>query len=183
MVHSDHGRVSLSCCIRRDQLDKLRRQRRCSSAGEAVLAHIQDHCRGARQALLGARREMSWLSAGPIHTGVRSAFWEGVFLVGNAAGEAHPVVAEGISMAMQSSWLLSQYLLSGRGPEYAAAWQRHFAPRIQAAALLAHWAMQPAAVAALLPVLHTFPSLLTVAARWSGKTHQLVTAKGSLCAT
>ena len=28
MVHSDHGRVSLSCCVRRDQLDACRRVQR-----------------------------------------------------------------------------------------------------------------------------------------------------------
>jgi flavin-dependent dehydrogenase len=36
------------------------------------------------------------------------------FLIGNIAGEAHPIVAEGISMAMQSGWLLARLLL-GRG--------------------------------------------------------------------
>ncbi len=30
----------------------------------------------------------------------------GVYPLGNLAGEAHPVIAEGISMAMQSAWLL-----------------------------------------------------------------------------
>jgi flavin-dependent dehydrogenase len=181
MVHSDHGCVSLSCCIRRDQLKSARRAAGPVMAGEAVLAHIKHACRAAREALAGARLEDGWLSAGPIRPGIRRCGFDRVFLVGNAAGEAHPVVAEGIGMAMQSAWLLCQCLiaapdnaLSGQAVEavrgdYAAAWRRVVAPRIHAAALLAHWAMRPAAVACVLPLLRLFPGVLTAGARFSGK--------------
>jgi flavin-dependent dehydrogenase len=181
MVHSDHGRVSLSCCIRRDQLKIARRAAGPVRAGEAVLAHIQKSCRAAREALAGARLEDDWLSAGPIQPGVRRSGFDGIFLVGNAAGEAHPVVAEGIGMAMQSAWLLCQCLtsrsvdvlsdqvLDAVRRDYAVAWRRTLAPRIHAAALIAHWAMRPSAVACALPLLRLFPAVLTAGARFSGK--------------
>src|SRR6266705_2046428 len=41
MVVSDGGRVSLSCCIRRDALRQCRERYRSRSAAEAVLAHIE----------------------------------------------------------------------------------------------------------------------------------------------
>lgn len=62
--------------------------------------------------------------------------------MGNIAGEAHPVVAEGISMAMQSAWLLSQSLiqfnmkqnnnLNDAGKYYTQQWRKYFAHRIYA---------------------------------------------------
>jgi menaquinone-9 beta-reductase len=181
MVHSDHGRVSLSCCIRRDQLERARRSAGPVKAGRAVLAHILKSCRGAREALDGAKLENDWLSAGPIRPGIRRSGFDSTFLVGNAAGEAHPVVAEGIGMAMQSARLLCECLTVGPvdalSPKavdsarvhYAAAWRRTIAPRIRAAALIAHWAMRPAAVACAIPLLRMFPAVLTAGARFSGK--------------
>jgi flavin-dependent dehydrogenase len=181
MVHSDHGRVSLSCCIRRDQLERARRAAGPVKAGEAVLAHIKESCRGAREALAGARLEYDWLSTGPIRPGVRRCGFDGIFLVGNAAGEAHPVVAEGIGMAMQSAWLLckrltaapaevlSQQMLDAVREDYATARRQTLTPRIHAAALIAHWAMSPAAVECALPLLRLFPGVLSAGARLSGK--------------
>jgi len=181
MVHTDHGRLGLSCCIRRDQLARARREAGPVKAGEAVLAHITHFCRGAREALAGATLEDQWLSAGPIQPGIRRCGFDRIFLVGNAAGEAHPVVAEGIGMAMQSAWLLCDFLAAGTASGlsdetigvardgYSSAWRRTFGPRIHAAALIAHWAMRPAAVSCVLPLLRLFPSALTAGARLSGK--------------
>ena len=186
MVHTDGGRVSLSCCIRRDRLAKLRCPRDESEllgAGEALLDHILDSCRGVRDVLRGARRDGGWLAAGPLRPGIRVRPNGGLFAVGNAAGEAHPVVAEGISMAMQAAWLLAHRLIA-RGPrsrcwnsvgrEYARAWRRAFGPRLRAAAVYAHWAMRPAAVRAAMPLLRAFPSLLRWGARLSGKASRIV---------
>jgi flavin-dependent dehydrogenase len=181
MVHTDHGRVSLSCCIRRDRLESTRRAAGSAKAGEAVLAHIKGSCHAAREALAGARREHDWLSAGPIRPGIRRCGFDGVFLVGNAAGEAHPVVAEGIGMAMQSAWLFCEHLTANPGKvfsaqaldavrsNYTAAWRQTLAPRIRGASCIAHWAMSPAAVACALPLVSLFPAVLTLGARWSGK--------------
>jgi flavin-dependent dehydrogenase len=185
MVHTDRGRVSLSCCVRRDTLEACRRERRGLAAGEAVLVHIMRHCAGVSDALRFARIESPWLSAGPIRPGIRPRYRNGVFFVGNSAGEAHPIIAEGISMAMQSAWLLSQRLIqetqpgvisasaSKLGRLYAKDWRNAFAPRIRAAAMFAHLAMWPSAVRAL-PVIKRFPEILTWGARLSGKATQLV---------
>jgi flavin-dependent dehydrogenase len=174
MVHSDHARVSLSCCVRRDTLEQTRRLAPSVSAGEAVMAHILATCPAARPALRGAVVESGWRSAGPIQPGIRATHRDGVFFVGNAAGEAHPVVAEGISMAMQAGMSLANALLSTEDlrqarDAYAADWRRLFAWRIRAAAVIAQWAMRPAAVAVTLPLLGAFPRMLTEGARTSGK--------------
>ena len=70
MVHTDGGRVSLSCCIRRDQLERCRRQSPNLTAGAAVLAHVQSSCNAVAQALSTATLEGAWLSAGPLRTEV-----------------------------------------------------------------------------------------------------------------
>ncbi|HMJ49778.1 MAG TPA: hypothetical protein VK440_04325, partial [Burkholderiales bacterium] len=186
MVQTDNDRVSLSCCIRRDHLRGLRCRFPNLKAGDAVLKHIEDHCRGAREALARAQLENTWLAAGPIRPGIRKRYLGGIFLVGNAAGEAHPIVAEGISMAMQSAWMLSELLikcepqelrgmaLNTAGSQYSSAWDAAFTPRIRAAALFAHLAMRPASAAMLLPLLKLFPGILTCGAKLSGKEKQVV---------
>jgi flavin-dependent dehydrogenase len=186
LVHSDNDRVTLSCCIRRDALQEARQLYAGLPAGDAVLKHIDTACLGVRQALLCAKREGNWLSAGPIRPGIRKYYSEGIFFVGNIAAEAHPVVAEGISMAMQSAWLLAQILrahqneiLSNKnsadaGRDYAKQCRAHFANRIHAAAVFAQFAMRPWAVDMILPVLKRFPSILTVGAKLSGKAKQVV---------
>ncbi len=185
MVHSDGGRVSLSCCIRRDRLDECRRTAGKAKAGEAVFAHILESCQGVRAALAGARRDGPWLAAGPIRPGIRAACDRGIFAVGNAAGEAHPIVAEGISMAMQSAWLLCGLLLARADAGFSAAeldqiasayragWRRNFAPRLHAAAAFAHVAMRPAAAGAALALVKRVPSILTLGAYLSGKSQPL----------
>jgi 2-polyprenyl-6-methoxyphenol hydroxylase-like FAD-dependent oxidoreductase len=208
MVHTDSGRVSLSLCIRRDCLTRLRHAESTavttkepdsalgmipspiSPVGDVVLQYIMDCCAGVRHALAGATRKDGWLATGPIRPGVRLSGRQkiGLFSVGNAAGEAHPVVAEGISMALQAGWLLSQRLiawsLEGRRPgdlravsaSYIAAWQHCFAPRLHASAVVAHWAMHPGMVAASLPLLHCWPHLLSWGARLSGKATRVVSS-------
>ncbi len=185
MVHTDGGRVSLSCCIRRDYLGLCRRQQRQSSAAEAVCAHIQASCRGVAAALAGATRDGAWLAAGPIRPGIRAFRHDGIFAVGNAAGEAHPIVAEGISMAIQSASLLCERLAVCReatfredgivavARDYASDWRRNFARRIHAAACFAHLAMRPVAAAPVVALLNRAPGLLTLGARWCGKVQPL----------
>ena len=181
MVSTDGGRVSLSCCIRRDTLAQCRQTFPSLSAGEAVLAHIRAHCEGVREAVGRAELAGPVLSAGPIRPGIRQVHRAGVFRVGNAAGEAHPIIAEGISMAMQSAWLLSRRLIDNQdaiigscdthdiGAAYAKDWRDHFALRLRAAAVLAHVAMQPAGAALTASLVQRIPQLLTWGARVSGK--------------
>lgn len=189
LVHSDSGRVSFSCCIRRDALARCRAERPGYGAGEAVLAHGMAACRGLREALSGAARDGPWLAAGPIRPGIRARADAGIFAVGNAAGEAHPLVAEGISMAIQSSWLLCEVLaarkdfsaraLERQGREYQARWRRHLAMRVHAAALFAALTARPAGAALTMQVLERIPALLTLGARWSGKAHALAVKPAS----
>ncbi len=168
LVHSDAGRTSLSCCIRRDAMAKAR-ARHGGKAAEAVLAHIMETTRGVHEALYRARLEGEFLSTGPIHPGIRTRYADGVFFTGNIAGEAHPVIAEGISMAIQSSGLLARLLIEGRAQDYAGSWKRRFAPRIRAASIFAHLAMNDTGRLASRAVLAAVPRLLSLGARLSGK--------------
>jgi flavin-dependent dehydrogenase len=182
MVIADEQRLTLACCIRRDRLRAARAAAPGVAAGEAVEALLTRSCAGVAAALDGARRVGAWLAVGPIRPGVRPLWTEqGGFAVGNAAGEAHPILGEGISMAMQGAWLLCarleehrERLLAGREQDgvaraYARDWRRSFAARIRWAALFAHLALRPTAARALRPVLRRWPSLLTVAAIVGGK--------------
>jgi flavin-dependent dehydrogenase len=168
LVHEDGGRTSLSCCVRRDVLADIR-ARHPGRAGEAVLAHIMATTRGVREALTGAELVGNFLSTGPIHPGMRPLHKDGIFFTGNIAGEAHPIIAEGISMAIQASALLARLLIAQRGEDYARAWRWRFAPRIRAASLFAHLAMNGATRTAALGLLKAAPSLIGWGARLSGK--------------
>jgi flavin-dependent dehydrogenase len=183
MVVADQATTTLACCIRRDRLSELRGGAPGLSASEAVQAWLQRECAGVRQALLGASRDGPWLSTGPLDPGVRLDAADGIFRVGNAAGEAHPILGEGMSMALQSAALLCSHLLGHRGatavPDaavqaeleraYAASWRHQFAPRLRLAAAFAHLAMRPRSAAALMQLLRVWPRLLTQGARWGGK--------------
>lgn len=182
MVSSDAGRVSVTLCIRRDVLQAAREASGSTHAAEAAIAHVAASCRGVREVLADATLCDGWLAAGPIHPGIRTRYTPGLFRIGNCAGEAHPVVAEGLSMAMQSGWLAGALLvaadarhvppagLDAVGATYARDWQRLFAPRIRAAAVFAHLSMRPLTTDLLLPLLRHSPRLLTLGAKLSGKT-------------
>ncbi|TPI11974.1 NAD(P)/FAD-dependent oxidoreductase [Mesorhizobium sp. B4-1-3] len=185
MVLADHGRMSLSCCIRRDMLIRLRgglaRERDGHvSAAEAVEHHIVATCRGVREALEQARLDGPWLAAGPIRPGIRVGYAADVFRVGNAAGESHPIIAEGISMALQSGWLLAMELneaASGQrgrdaaGRRYEAAWKELFSTRVLAAEAIARIALGSGGAAMMRAVVRNFPRTLSLGARLSGKTN------------
>jgi len=181
MVIGDGGALTIACCIRRDRLRATRAAARGAPAGLAIEALLERSCRGVRRALEGAERIGAWLSAGPIRPGRRALWTErGGFAVGNAAGEAHPILGEGISMAMQGAFLLCARLEERRAEllagapqddvarRYARDWRRAFGTRIRWAALLAALAMRPGA-RALLPALRGCPMLLTGAAVVGGK--------------
>jgi flavin-dependent dehydrogenase len=186
IVHSDGGRISLSCCVRRDALARAR-DTHGGKAGEAVFRHIMASTAGARRALQGATVEGAILAAGPIRPGIRACHRDGIFFAGNIAGEAHPIIAEGISMAIQSAWLLAQCLLAD-GPaatpsaasSYARAWRRQFAVRRHAASWYAQLAMNDHSRAAGARLIRAFPSLLTWGAALSGKAMSLMTPRRQL---
>ncbi|MEO8013567.1 MAG: NAD(P)/FAD-dependent oxidoreductase [Polaromonas sp.] len=184
MVLADQGITTLACCIREDRLEACRRLHPDLGAGEAVEAYLKQACDGVAQALGPAQREGAWLATGPIDPGIRLRADDALFRIGNAAGEAHPIIGEGMSMAMQSAWLLcAQLLQSARPPDglansvwqsgvrrrYTAEWRRHFAPRLRLAASLAHLAMRPGLISPWLGLLGRWPGLMTQGARRGGK--------------
>jgi len=181
MVVADGGLTTLACCLRRDTLSACRARMPHASAGAAVEAFLRRACSGVREALQGAHREGAWLSVGPLRPGVRVGTGCGVFRVGNAAGESHALIGEGITMALQSSALLAAMLtqspataIRGRfGVElhrcYAAAWRRAFAPRLRLAAIYAHVAMRPLLAEPTRALLRRWPRLLNCGALLAGK--------------
>lgn len=181
IVQSDAGRAAFSFCIRRDALRQARERFPRTRAAAAVFEHLQTRTRGLRGTLGCARLDAPWLSAGPIRTGFRPAYELGLFRVGNAAGEAHPIIADGIGMAIQAADLLARQLIVAAddissedcraqiGALYGAEWRRRFAPRIRAAALFAQLAMRECSAVALQPVLRVWPELLTLGGKLSGK--------------
>ncbi len=186
MVVADDGLATLACCIREDRLERDREAVPGERAGNVVEAILRRECVGVAAALEGATREGAWLSTGPIRPGVRLGAGDGVFRVGNAAGEAHPIVGEGISMALQSAFVLASLIGSERAAlinpvsaadeqsrllrTYDARWRQRFARRLQIAAAFAHLAMRPWAARTAWPLVEAWPGLLTRGALWSGKT-------------
>jgi flavin-dependent dehydrogenase len=180
MVRSDGDRVGLSCCIQRDLTQTLRERFGGAPASACVLQHIWESTRGVSESLARAQLSGAWLAAGPIRPGVRARHAGGIFRVGNIAGEAHPIVAEGISMAMQSGGMLARFLgavqddlkprsLQRTANMYAGAWRRQFSGRIAAAAAFAHVAMRPELMSPASRAIESFPGLLTLGAILGGK--------------
>jgi flavin-dependent dehydrogenase len=205
MVVAEAGRTTLACCIRRDRLRACRESLPGAAAGEAVGAFLQRSCAGVRDALEHARQVGPWLSVGPIRPGIRvggdppgrTAPGRGprgrsgeVFLVGNAAGESHPLIGEGIGMALQSAHLLAAHLTAQRpdaldaprsrevSRRYARAWRAAFAPRVRFAAAAAQAAMEPRLASVSHALVRRWPALLTRAARWAGKTKHYTAGSG-----
>jgi 2-polyprenyl-6-methoxyphenol hydroxylase-like FAD-dependent oxidoreductase len=186
MVVADDGVLTLAGCIRDDRLRALRAARPGLRAGDAFEAMLRSECRGVADALTAATRDGAWLASGPLRPGVRVDADDGVFRVGNAAGEAHPIVGEGISMALQSAFVLATLIAPARAELTATAsaavaqraaqrvharlWRRRFARRLAVAAAFAHVAMRPAPAAVAWPLVCRWPGLLTAGARWSDKT-------------
>lgn len=190
MVVAEGGRVTVAGCIRREALQALRVRSRGTSAGSAFEAHLRTSCPGVQESLEGARRIGSWLSVGPLRLGIRVGEARGLFRVGNAAGETHPLIGEGISMALEAAFLLTSHLVPHTAAEipsigwiqihkaYQAAWRTAFAPRMRVAAAYAHMTMQPTLRSPTQAVLRRWPGLLTYAAQWAGKSRPLNQATG-----
>ncbi|HUX74852.1 MAG TPA: FAD-dependent monooxygenase [Steroidobacteraceae bacterium] len=184
MVLAGRGVATLACCVRADRVTRLRRTAPEKSAGEVVEAMLRRECAGVDAALRGARRVGNWLASGPLQLGIHLRRSDDLLRIGNAAGEAHPIIGEGLSMAIQSAWLLCAHLLRASArhdglpdrrqlrvvrDRYASDWRRHFTRRLHVAAVLAHLAMHPRFSARLVPLLGRRAALLGRAARWGGK--------------
>lgn len=180
MVVSDRGRTTIACCILRTTLRRLREEGRGGSAGDVVEAYLSSSCGGVAAALRTAQREDAWHAVGPLRTGFhRRSVW-GMPRIGNAAAEAHPLIGEGICMALQSAALLAK--LCGHRPKdlraayivdvqctHAAICGKEFSGRMRLARLYAQVAMQPSLATAAAIFIKTWPGTLTAGARLAGK--------------
>jgi len=181
MVVANDQRTTIACCIRRDALFASRASSPKQSAGLAVAATLRRSCRGVAEALAPAEQEIAWLAVGPIRPGVRVGAGKQIFRVGNAAGETHPLIGEGINMALSSARLAAAHVarlslatidagrLLAANRAYAAQWHAAFGSRLRYARWYAHMAMRPAFTTPLNMLLQARPSLMTHAARWAGK--------------
>ena len=176
LVHTDGGAVSFSLCIRAGVLAACRKEFPGHSAGEAAFLHVCRHVRGVREALGSATPERAWMGAGPIRPGLRELASDGLFRAGNAAGEAHPLVAEGIGMAIESGALVAAALRGWDGSaaslaaverDYRWRWRRAIASRIVASMALER--LTATAPRLVTHAARTRPGLFALAARWSGK--------------
>ena len=191
MVVADGAIATLACCIRRDTLEALRIASPGIRVGDIVEAMLKRECNGVKNALQSAVREGNWLAAGPIDPGIKLQSEDSLFRIGNAAGEAHPIIGEGMSMALQSAWLLCAHLVGAKNRKmmgnaswqksvashYATQWRQHFAYRLRLAATFAHIAMRPAASVSLLALMRLWPGILTLGAKLGGKVRCAVSAE------
>lgn len=181
LVVAEDGRVTVAGCIRRDTLQAVREKLRQESAGRAFEDYLRISCPAVQDSLKGAQRLGPWLSVGPLRLGIRINEHSGLFRVGNAAAETHPLVGEGMSMALESAFLLASQLTAHSAREidahcwtrihraYEPALRTAFAPRMRVAAAYAQVAMQRALRFPTQALLRRWPRMLTRAAQWAGK--------------
>ena len=185
-VMAEDGRLTLAGCIRRDTLTEWRKHRPAMAAGVAFESYLLASCSGVGEILKSALRSQHWLSTGPLRPQIRLTESNRSFRVGNAAGETHPLIGEGMSMALQSAFLLAGYLIEqpARAIDatraldihraYRSAWRNAFGLRLRLAGLFAHLAMHPGLSVPTTRLLGSFPRLLTAAAHLAGKARRPV---------
>jgi len=182
MVVSDHGRTTVACCIRRDILRECRLPAPGTTAGAAVERLLRTLWNDLAIALRDTSLDGGWQSIGPLRPGFHPRSPLGMFAVGNAAAEAHPVIGEGICMALESAAMLAIAL--GHRPSSVTACStgvaqgKHmrmmraaFARRLMLAQLYSHLAMRGRVATAATMLMRAFPRTLTLAAQLAGKAH------------
>ncbi len=145
---------------------------------EAHLQHLIKGNRGLRMALMNARRIGPWYASGPMAPGVRRIYHDGRFFVGNAAGEVHALVGEGMTLAMRGAMRLAESViaidpslnkLDAIGRAYEKVWNREFRGRYRAANIFAHLMVRPGLASVAAGLLDAFPALLDYCVVRSGK--------------
>jgi menaquinone-9 beta-reductase len=180
VVVADRGRTTLACCIRRDVLRQWRERATGDSAAAVVESYLRDSCPDLATALQHARRSGSWQSVGPLRPGFHDAPSNSTLRIGNAAVEAHPIIGEGICMALQSAATLARLIVQ-QPPNvdatcvhelqraHARACRAEFGGRVHLAHLYAQIAMRPWLTTPSTAVMHAWPRILTFAALLAGK--------------
>lgn len=158
------GAATFACSVRRDALRALRTRHGAVSAGEAIFRHVLNESAAMQEAFAAAVRDAPWLAVGPLRPGVRPFVRHGIFAVGNAAGEVHPIVGEGITLALESANALAAALQSG-SLDAARRHSRAIRLRLWRSAALATVASNPSLAACAREPLRRMPSLLALAAR------------------
>jgi flavin-dependent dehydrogenase len=181
MVTTDDGFASISACVERSTIEKLRRNAGAKDVGPLFEEHLLSNIEQLNVVLDGSRRVGKWLTAGVVVPEGHTRSRDGILAVGNAAGESHPIVAEGISMAIQGAGVLhsvlegidpksiDEALLDHLADEYDRRWRSIFARRIRFASAAASAAMSHRSRPLLAAILTKFPRLLTAGTRMSGK--------------
>jgi menaquinone-9 beta-reductase len=180
MIVSDRGRTTIACCIRRETLRLRRVPARDTPAGEVIENYLRNSCEGVATALRTARRQDPWQAVGPLRTGLHMRSPWGVVRIGNAGAEAHPVIGEGICMALQSASVLAR--LCAQRPKdldgpyitdvqraHAAICRREFSHRLRIAQLYARVAMRPTLATTAAALMNGWPAMLTAGAQLAGK--------------
>jgi len=170
LVGTSGGRYSLAFVVNR------RRAGRWGNSAEAQLRSlIEENAAFGRMVGMG-RVSGAWMASGPLEPGVREVYRDGRFFVGNAAGEVHALVGEGITLAMRGGAMLAGVLgrfgvsqLEAGGRAYERMWRSEFMRRYAAAQLFANLMMRPDASRMAASVLRQWPELMSVCVRAAGK--------------
>jgi len=163
------GAVTYACCIRRDALSAMRSAAPGLAAGEAVFRAALAHTPALHEAFRNAQRTCGWLATGALAPGRRPLCRDGILAVGNAAGEVHPLVGKGISIAIESAQALCASLIPAldAGTErfvardYEKAWRGIFTRRHAWSACFGRVALHPGAAA----LASRMPRVVAAAAR------------------
>jgi 2-polyprenyl-6-methoxyphenol hydroxylase-like FAD-dependent oxidoreductase len=180
MVVSNRGRTTIACCIQRETLRQWRLRLGGGSAGEVIETYLRSSCAGVAAALRDAHRQETWHAIGPLRTGFHLESPRGIFRIGNAAAEAHPLIGEGICMALQSAAILAQLCadlprdfqvnhIVDAQRTYNTLSRKEFSPRLRLAQLYARVAMRPSLAAAAAVLMKSWPRALTAGAQFAGK--------------
>jgi flavin-dependent dehydrogenase len=161
-------RAALAFVIRRSRLATI------GNNPDAHLATLLHHNPAFRRLLSDSHPVAPWLASGPLIPGIRQIYHDGRFFLGNAAGEVHALVGEGMTLAMRSALLLADAihthaLTPAAGAHYEHAWRRMFAPRRAAAGLFAQLIMRPPIARPAAALLRAAPPLMAACVRWAGK--------------
>ena len=148
------------------------------SGPDDLLAYLFKFNPGLKRIMRRAKRESAWFACGPMRPGVRRLYANGLFYSGNAAGEVHALVGEGMTLALRSGRLLAGEFLAGMAAgkgdaeiakNYQSAWRTEFTGRLDAGNLFSNLLMRPMAGNIAADAFNCFPELLHAAVRFSGK--------------
>ena len=154
--------------------------RQYGSAAE-LYGYLQEHNNGFGRCLRHARPIGDFLACGPMVPGVRQVYTDGRFFVGNAAGEVHALIGEGLTLALGAGQLLGRVIGEHRaalaggedlaviGEAYRDRWLDQFGSRLRWGNVFSQVLMRTLLSALATAYLHAFPDIFSMCIRWSGK--------------